>query len=222
MFSPGHRMQLHDDPFLGREIPAFSESRRGPRSCPDRANSRRAVTRVDSSSPARCDVPAPRIFREALAMALRIRIAAFHAQRQGAEHGIGGLQFVGKVLERSSDLTRANSSTAKMGLFRKSSAPASMPRSLSSRSVRPVIRTKGISRVAGFSFELAAKVKARLPRHDHVGKDQSGSCSCTSASACSASEAVITSIGARRATGSSSPGISGWSSTTRIRGATSW
>src|SRR5258708_1973658 len=47
---------------------------------------------------------------------------------------------------RSSDLTRAINSSASTGLLRKSSAPASMPRTLSPLSLNPVIRTKRVRR----------------------------------------------------------------------------
>ena len=54
-----------------------------------------------------------------------------------------------KRLRRMSERTRAMSSSKLNGFARKSSAPASIPLILSSRSCSPVISTTGISRVAG-------------------------------------------------------------------------
>ena len=69
-----------------------------------------------------------------------------------------------------------------------------MPRTLSLLSLSPVMKTKGISRVAGFFLQAEAEVVSRLARHHHVGEDQVGSRLRTSASAWSALEAVITYI----------------------------
>ena len=98
-----------------------------------------------------------------------------------------------KSLRRSRDLTRAINSSARTGLFRKSSAPASMPRTLSPLSLSPVISTNGIRRVAGFSFSSRQNSYPDLPGMITSERIRSGGWRRTSASASCALAAVTTS-----------------------------
>ena len=107
-------------------------------------------------------------------MALGVRISGLDTQPKRAEYRIDRLQFIGKFFQLQQRLTRANNSSGQIGLVRKSSAPASMPFSRSSRAVRPVIITIGIRRVAGSSLSSRHNLITRLAGHNDVEQNQVG------------------------------------------------
>ena len=91
---------------------------------------------------------------------------------------------------RVSERTRASSSTATYGLVRKSSAPASMPRTRSATAESAVSSTTGISRVAGSAFSRWHTSKPSRRGMFTSSSTISGRSTATAASAASPSPAV--------------------------------
>ena len=149
----GDGVELHHLPFLGRKVAALFQNFIG-------HGDLAQVVQISASPEGEDGIfvhaeMAPEIGgvnRQPLAMAFGVGIAAFDDEPKRAQDGIGGFEFVGKFLQAQKRFHASEKFFGEIGLLRKSSAPASMPRTLSLLSLSPVIRTKGIRRVAGSSF----------------------------------------------------------------------
>src|SRR5215469_15219953 len=96
----GDGMELHDFPLGGGQVAAFLE---------DLVRHGNLSQVVEVAATLECEdgifvhaqvaAEITGVHGEALAMALRIGIATFDDETECAEHGVGGLEFVGKFLE---------------------------------------------------------------------------------------------------------------------------
>ena len=90
----------------------------------------------------------------------------------------------------SAVLIRASSSRSSTGLERKSSAPASIPRTRSSTAFSAVISTTGISRVSGSPLRTRSALKPSMPGIITSSRTRSGGAAATRSSASSPFAAV--------------------------------
>ena len=90
----------------------------------------------------------------------------------------------------SAVLIRASSSRSSTGFERKSSAPASIPRTRSSTAFSAVISTTGMSRVSGSFFRTRSALIPSIPGIITSSRTRSGGDAATRSSASSPSAAV--------------------------------
>src|SRR6201994_611375 len=121
------------------------------------------------------------------------------------------------ILSRVSERTRAISTMSETGLVRKSSAPASSPRTLSAGLSSAVIMTTGMKWVAGLDFRRRQTTKPSMSGIMTSSRMMSHSARWAISSASAPLEAVITSKYSADSRASSSFTLAGTSSTTRIR-----
>src|ERR1700742_3064098 len=121
------------------------------------------------------------------------------------------------ILSRVSERTRAISTMSETGLVRKSSAPASSPRTRSAGLSRAGTMTTGMKWVAEFDFSRRQTSKPSMSGIMTSSRMMSHSARAAIASASVPLEAVITSKYSAESRASSSFTLAGTSSTTRIR-----
>src|SRR5580704_1389220 len=121
------------------------------------------------------------------------------------------------IFSRVSERTRAISTTSDTGLVRKSSAPASSPRTRSAGLSSAVTITTGMKCVAGLDFSLRQTSKPSMSGIMTSSRTMSHSARSAIASASAPLLAVMTSKYSADSRASSSLTLAGTSSTTRIR-----
>src|SRR5687768_1749390 len=121
------------------------------------------------------------------------------------------------IFSRVSERTRAISTTSETGLVRKSSAPASSPRTRSDGESSAVTITTGMKCVAGFDFSRRQTSKPSMSGIMMSSRMMSHSARAAISNACLPFAAVITSKYSADSRASSSFTLAGISSTTRIR-----
>src|SRR5882757_8514656 len=121
------------------------------------------------------------------------------------------------IFSRVSERTRAISTTSDTGLVRKSSAPASRPRTRSDGLSSAVTITTGMKCVAGLDFSLRQTSKPSMSGIITSSRMMSHSARAQISSACVLLDAVTTSKYSADSRASNSLTLAGTSSTTRIR-----
>src|SRR5882724_2954521 len=121
------------------------------------------------------------------------------------------------IFRRTSERTRANSASSLTGLVRKSSAPASRPRTRSFGSERAVTMTTGMCRVRGLALMRWQTSKPSMPGIMTSSRTMSGALAAMASSAAAPLSAVMTSKYSAESLASSRRTFAGISSTTRTR-----
>src|SRR5215467_7251643 len=121
------------------------------------------------------------------------------------------------IFRRTSERTRAKSASSLTGLVRKSSAPASRPRTRSLGSLRAVTMTTGMCRVRGLALMRWQTSKPSMPGIMTSSSTISGALAAMASSAALPLSAVMTSKYSAESLASSKRTFAGISSTTRTR-----
>ena len=112
------------------------------------------------------------IVRQPLAVPVGVLVARFDDERQAPRMPSVESRSSVYCFRRTSDATRACSSSGSNGLPMKSSAPACRPRILCSRAFSPVTSATGMSLVSGAVLELSADLEAVDAGHLDVEQHQ--------------------------------------------------